>query len=116
MLATKVKRTHYEVQSGVKKRKDKKTGKTIETPQFERFNLMTPVGYDMADLKAKLKPLVRAIVNGERKEVEVVLERFPQVGTVMGQLRAEFGKTFTFGYTTKEEGNTLFRISRVRKK
>lgn len=110
----KCRNTHYEVQVDTKKRK-KKGGEEVEEPVFERFWLQTPIGYCVRALRNKLRNLVKPIVRGERKKVEIVLERWPQVNTVMGEINAGLpkDKRLRFGYTTNEEENTLFVIERA---
>jgi hypothetical protein len=109
----------YERSVGTKKRKKgKKAGPVVEDELiYERFSLRTPVGYVIEPLRRKLRGVVSALLKHPNKnaKVEISLERFPQVGTVMGEINAGLPKAqrVTFGYTTKEEENTLFVIERA---
>ena len=111
----------YERSVGIKKPKQgkgKKSGPVVEDELvYERFSLSTPVGYVIGPLRLKLRGLVRALLRhpNSRAKIEFSLERFPQVGTVMGEINANIPKAqrVTFGWTTKEEENTLFVIERA---
>ena len=102
-------------QTGTKQRKLKGHDEPIEEPVMTTFWNITPMGYDIDGLREKLKTACAPIIAGERKRVELSLERFPQVGTVMGEILAQMPKKkrLRFGYTTKEEENTLFVIERA---
>ncbi len=108
----KLKPTKYEVETGRKQKKNRKTGKTEEFVLTERFSLHTPYAYDMGALRRKLRRAFHTIASGA-KRVEISLYRFPQVHTVIGELKAQFpGIKFSAGWTTDEETNTLFVIKR----
>lgn len=108
-------RNNFTVLVGTKqlKKRGKKTGEEI--PEYERFNLLTPIGYEINFLRRKVRNAVRPLVMGRRNSVELVLQRWPQVATVVGEVISQLpkGVKLTFGWTTNEEGNTLFVIERV---
>jgi hypothetical protein len=104
----------HEVQTGTRKRKGKDKDAEPE-PVYERFWSQTPFGYRMDYLRPLMKDAVRRVTSGETKKVELNLLRYPQVHTVMGELVAQMPKAqrVRFGYTTKEEENTLFVIEKA---
>jgi len=107
-----------EVPVGTKLRKQKK-GKKKDGDKsdteiiMERFFSQSPCGYIIGPLRKKMRAAFLKVVNGDKKKVELVLERFPQVNTVMGELQATLPKKdrLSFGWTTNDEANTLFHIS-----
>lgn len=110
----KLKRTRFEIPAETKQRKNKKTGEVTEVTVYERFNYPAPYAYDIRQLRKKLKKAFQSIANGAKK-VELVLYRYPQVHTVVGEMRAMFPKLkLTAGWTTDDELNTLFVVERVR--
>lgn len=93
------------------KKDGKKTGEKKEVQVFERFTTATPVGYDMPELRFRVRELAREVALGRRRRAELVLERFPQVNTVRGEVMSMFPGV-NAGFSTKEEGNTLFVIEK----
>ncbi len=79
-----------------------------------RSDCPAPVAYDMDYLRYSLRILIEDVIAGRQKSWEFPLERFPQVNTVMGEMKALFGETFTWGWTSKEEHNIMFRIERAK--
>ena len=73
-----------------------------------------PVAYDMVYLRSLLRGCIDDVVVGRKKSWEFPLIRFPQVNTVMGEMKAIFGNTFTAGWTSDEENNIMFKIERVK--
>jgi len=113
-----VRSSFFEIQVGTKKQKKQKKNKgksvAIEEPSYERFYLQAPHGYLMEPLRKEMTEAFNRVVLGTVNKVELVLDRFPQVNTVMGELIASVPKTKrpSFGYTNKDESNTLFVIER----
>ena len=88
---------------------NKKTGK--ETLVWERWWSSSPSHYDINKLRRRLHAHAAEVVSGERRKVEISLERYPQVDTVRGELMA-MHPGLKADFTTKEEENTLFVISK----
>ncbi len=116
MGLVKCRRQRLTVQTGTKQRKLKGHDEPIEEPVMETFECVTPVGYDVDALRMKLAKECAPIIRGDRSRRELSLERFPQVGTVMGEINAQIpkAKRLKFGYTTDEDKNTLFVIERAK--
>jgi len=109
---------HIQVAVGAKLHKSKKQGgEPIEEIIYERFWGQTPVGYLIDPLRAKMLKAAKAVIDNPRAsaKAELVLERFPQVWTVAGEINARLPKEqrLHFGYTSDEEENTLFVIEKV---
>jgi hypothetical protein len=110
----KVRRERLSVQVGTKKKR-KKGGEEIEIPVYEEWWNHTTSGYKTNALRKIMRMAARRVAFGSRKTmkegVELVLQRFPQVNTVMGELKHAFkGVKLVGAYTTKEEGNLLYVI------
>lgn len=107
----------HEVAIGTRLHNRKGKSEPVEETQYERFHLIAPIGYKMEHLRTLLGKAVNSVVKNDRKsaKMEFVLERWPQVNTVMGEINAQLPKTqrVRFGYTTKEEENTLFVIEKT---
>lgn len=103
----KVRDTSYSIPVVVKRRKD-----GSEVIEKENFRMISPVGYKMSWLKRYIRSKIMSLLSSDKKEVEFELHRYPQVDTVIGQIKAEFPtKKFSSGWTNKEEDNTLYSIS-----
>jgi len=106
----KLARRKYDVKVGEKTKKKK--GKKEKVEVRERFSLFAPIGYDIRALRTRINEAFNLILNGANK-VELILDRFPQVHTVVGELKSRFPRVkFTAKWTTDEEQNTLFVIER----
>lgn len=86
---------------------------TEEHAEF-RSDFPSPVAYDMDYLRSLLRGCIDDVVTRRQKSWEFPLVRFPQVNTVMGEMKAIFGDTFTWGWTSNEENNIMFKIERVK--
>jgi len=110
----KLRRTRFVLESEKRQRKNKKTGKTESVPVYERFSYLAPVGYAMGPLRNKMRDAFRRIANGDKK-VELVLHRYPQVHTVVGQMKAQFSNLkIQTGWTSDDPRNTLFVVQRMK--
>lgn len=108
--SVKLARRKYNVKVGEKTKKKK--GKKEKIEVRERFSLFAPVGYDIRALRTRIREAFHLILNGANK-VELALDRFPQVHTVVGELKSQFpGVKFTAKWTNDEEENVLFVIKR----
>jgi len=104
--------TNYKNQIDVKIRQSKGHGEPIAEPVYERFTLMSPVGYRIAELRKLLRSVVANMVRAERKEIFLVLQRYPQVFTVMGEIVTQYRNLkLEYMFTSDAEENTLFKIT-----
>jgi hypothetical protein len=107
--------TFYQAAVATKIR-EKKGREPVEEITYEKFKLFSPSSYVISLLRKRVKKEVSRILSGERNKVSLSLERWPQVATVMGEIKSSTKKNLSFGYTSKDEENTLFVIELVHKK
>jgi hypothetical protein len=100
----------YSTKVGEKKHKHK-GGEEITEDIYEDYTLPSPAGYAINLLRSYLRHQLKPVLAGERKKIEITLERFPQVETVAGEIKASTSMKFKqFGYSSKDEQNTLFVV------
>lgn len=99
----------YEVKVGERTRKPK-GGEPIQEDVYERFTLPTPFGYDINQLRDHMRREFAPVLNGQRKRVEISLNRFPQVDTVAGEIKASTKLKLNMGFSSKDEENTMFVV------
>jgi hypothetical protein len=106
----------YRERVGSRRITDEETGARIDVPEYAEFLDYVPRAYTIPELKKRMRRIVANVVTHPKSFIRISLLRFEQVATVMGQLKAEFGPDFTFGWTTEDEANTLFEVRHVRGK
>lgn len=99
----------YEVKVGERTRKPK-NGEPITEDVHERFALPSPFSYDIRRLRTHMRDAAAPILNGQRKRVEISLERWPQVDTVAGEIKANSKRKLNIGFSSNDEEDTMFVI------